>query len=204
MSKPMRALVALAVTSTFVVTACSDTSRPFATAPVRDVAQESQNLLGGLLGTVTSLLVAPLHRTTPLPADVVWTFTAGPVGAVSSKSSVGLTVIVPAGALTSTETITVTALAGSPVAYRFEPHLEFERKVTLKQSLAGVRVGLLSGLWFKGAHFPGDVPVFTGSGLAIVDEVVPALLSVLTRTVKFDVKHFTGWLVASGMEGDAQ
>jgi hypothetical protein len=63
---------------------------------------------------------------------------------------------------------------------------------------------LLSGLWFKGAHFPGDVPVFTSSGLAIVDEVVPALLSVLTRTVKFDVDHFTGWLVASGMEGDAQ
>ncbi|MEX2155021.1 MAG: hypothetical protein WD825_16880 [Gemmatimonadaceae bacterium] len=203
MRKPMRALVALAVTTTFVVTACSDASRPFASAPVRDVAQESQNLLGGLLGTVTSLLVAPLHRTTPLPADVVWTFTAGPEGAVSSNPSVGLKITVPAGALTSTQTITVTALAGSLVAYRFEPHLEFERKVSLRQNLDGTDVGLLSGAVLKGAHFPGDAPVLTDDGLAIVDEIVAATVNLLTRTVKFDVGHFSGWIVASGMGGDA-
>jgi hypothetical protein len=193
---------------TLVVTACSDNSRPFATAPLREVTAESQNLLGGLLGTVTgtvtSLLVAPLHRATPLPSDVAWTFTAGPGGAVSSNPTVGLTVTVPYGALTSTQTITVTALAGSVVAYRFEPHLEFERKVYLKQNLAGTNVGLLSGLMFKGAHFPGDAPVLTGDGLAVVDEVVSAVLSVLTRSVTFGVKHFSGWLVASGMGGDAE
>lgn len=206
MSKPMRALLGVAVTTTLVVTACSDNSRPFATAPLREVTTESQNLLGTVTETVTSLLVAPLHRTTPLPSDVAWTFTAGPDGAVSSNPSVGLTVAVPPGALTSAQTITVTALAGSVVAYRFEPHLEFERKVYLKQDLAGTNVGLLSGLMFKGAHFPGDVPVLTADGLAVVDEIVPALLSFWTRSVTFGVKHFSGWLVASGNggEGDAQ
>lgn len=204
MRTPMRALLALAVTSTVVVTACSDASRPFATAPDVAGARESQNLLGGLLGGLTSLLIAPVHRTTPLPADVAWTFTAGPGGAISSNESVGLTVMVPPGALSSTQTITVTALAGSPVAYRFEPHLEFDRKVYLKQSLAGTSVGLLSGLTFKGAHFPGDAPVYTDSGLAIVDEVVSALLSVWTRTVTFGVGHFSGWIVASGAGGGAE
>jgi hypothetical protein len=133
---------------------------------------------------------------------VSWTFTAGPGGAVSSNSAVGLTIVVPAGALSTTETITVTALAGAPVAYGFSPHLVFSKKVSLTQDLAGTSVGVLGWLTLNGAHFTGDVLDVNSDGLVSVDESVPALLSVLTRKVTFGVGHFSGWIVASGISDD--
>ena len=205
MSNTGRALLGLAVATSLAAVACSDVS-PLAPAADRltPVASENQNLLGGLLG----FLIAPVKRTTPLANDVSWSFYAGSGGGYTSNSSLGLTVSIPPGALSSTVKITVTALKGAPVAYRFEPHLEFSKDVYITQNLKGTSAGLLMSLLIKGAHFPGDVPAYTSSGLAIVDEVVPAvinnllggLLGTLTRTATFGVGHFTGWLVASGNE----
>jgi hypothetical protein len=144
-------------------------------------------------------LLAPVTRSTPLANDVTWSFTAGPAGIVSSNPAVGLTIVVPAGALTTTETITVTALAGSHVAYRFEPHLEFADKVRLTQNLSLLQA--LTSLSFLGGHFAGDALEIT-SGLAAVTESVIASVSILAGTVSFDVSHFSGWIVASGGEGD--
>jgi len=107
-------------------------------------------------------------------------------------------VSVPAGALATTETITVTALAGSAVAYGFSPHLEFARDVRLTQVLTGTNAG--SGL-LTGAHFDGDVLQLTSDGLAAVTEIVPTVPNPLTATVRFDVSHFSGWIVASGRDG---
>jgi hypothetical protein len=120
---------------------------------------------------------------------------------VSSNSSVGLTVIIPFGALSSNQTITVTALAGDAIAYRFEPHLTFSKNVTLSQNLAGTDVNLLSGLLLEGGHFPDDTLAFTGL-LALVDETVPAniLSFLLSNTAVFKVGHFSGWILASGRE----
>jgi hypothetical protein len=146
-------------------------------------------------------LLAPLARNTPLSSDVTWSFTAGPAGAVSSNPTVGLTIVVPAGALTATETITVTALAGSHVAYRFEPHLDFANNVRLTQKLSLLHA--LTSLSFLGAHFEGDALQLT-NGLATVTESVIASVSILAGTVSFDVRHFSGWIVASGGEGQQQ
>jgi hypothetical protein len=147
---------------------------------------------------VTSL-VTTVNRDSPLAGDVVWTFTAGPTGATSSNSAVGLTISVPPGALSSSQTITVTALAGAPVAYSFEPHLDFHRGVTLTQNLTGTSGA--ASLVLSGAHFDGDVLSLTSDGLAVVSELVPAVVNPLTHTVRFDVGHFSGWIVASGKDG---
>jgi hypothetical protein len=137
-----------------------------------------------------------IQRTTPLANDVTWSFTAGPLGATSTNSDVGLTVTIPAGALATTETITVTALAGDAVAYGFAPHLEFAKRVRLEQNASLINIaGLLLPMW--GAHFDGDAPELLGS-LVAATEQVPAILSVLTGKVRFDVSHFTGWILASG------
>lgn len=206
MSNRGRILIGLAVASSLTAVACSDVSRPLAPAPDRlaPVATESQNLLGGVLG----LLIAPVKRNSALADDVVWSFDAGPNGGGTSNSKLGLTVVVPRGALASNVKITVTAFQGAPVAYGFSPHLEFSKKVYITQNLNGTSAGLLTSLVMKGAHFPGDRPQYTRDGLAIVDEVVPAtlsnllsgLLGTLTRTATFGVDHFTGWIVASGNE----
>lgn len=168
-------------------------------APARSGPPAANDLIGGLLGGVTSLLIPPVTRNTPLASDVVWSFTAGPAGAVSRNSAVGLTISIPANALSTTQTITVRALAGSPVAYAFEPHLTFARPVTLTQSLKGTSAGgLLSLPLLSGAHFDGDQLQLTSDGLAVVTETVPAVGNLLSQTASFNVSHFSGWILASG------
>jgi hypothetical protein len=110
--------------------------------------------------------------------------------------------VIPPGALDQNVKITVTAFKGKPVAYGFSPHLEFDKKVSITQSLRNTSCGLLTCLLgVKGAHFAGDRPTYSG-GLAIVDEVVSGLLSTLTRQFTFGVNHFSGWIVASGAAMD--
>jgi hypothetical protein len=203
MRNGVRALIGLTVAATVFTTACSESASAPLTAPLRaDTAANSSHLLGGLLGTVTNtlnaLLASPVQRSTPLAQDVSWTFIAKPGGSVSSNSTVGLTIVVPAGAVDQYQTITVTALKGAAVAYRFEPHMEFERKVVLTQDLRGTSAGgLLNLTALKGAHFEGDVLDYL-NGKVKVTEIVPALLSWLTKSASFGVDHFSGWILASG------
>ena len=207
----VRALIGLATATAVFATACSDsTTSPTATAPVfADSAATDANLLGGLLGgvlgTVGNLLATPVHRSTPLADDVSWTFTASPYGSRSSNTTTGLSIYVPPGAVDRYVTIRVTALKGSAVAYRFEPHMEFDRRVVLTQSLRGLQYGLLgTGLLnlspFKGAHFEGDTPTYNSNGQALVTEVVGAVLNLLSSSTSFSVDHFSGWIVASGYD----
>jgi len=197
----MRIKAAVLTTTLVLISGCGDVSR-LPTAPVQStqpVQTDAQGqLLGGIIDELTKTLVAPLHRKTPLSAPVSWSFVVGPNGATSSNSATGLTISIPRGALSSTVTIRVTALEGSEVAYRFQPHgLQFERNVTLTQSLSGIRGGLLSDLFLVGAHFPGDEPKLV-NGLAVVDEIVGAQLNLLRTHMSFPITHFSGWIMASG------
>lgn len=194
-----RAVLGFAVAVGLAVTACSDRS---VTQPAAiDRVGNQSRLLGGLLGGVSQLLFAPLQRNTPLAQDVSWSFTVGPAGGMSSNAAVGLTISIPANALSATTTITVTALAGSPVAYRFEPHITFNKKIWLTQNLSGTSAGHLGSLIMKGAHFPGSTPMYTSSGLAIVDEIVSGV--VLGGNFTFGVTHFSGWIPGSGYVGES-
>ncbi len=183
-----------------MISACADTA---GISEPRTVNQEAA-LLGGLLDPISTLgeaLVAPAHRRVPLAAPVSWSFTVGAGGATSSNAATGLTVSVPAGAVSQPVTITVTALAGSPIAYRFEPHgLQFARNVRLSQKTSHLSFGLLNSLLLQGAHFPGDEPVYS-NGLALVTETVVAPLNLLLGNVSFPIRHFSGWIIATGRSG---
>ena len=194
-SKTARAVLGFVVAAGLTLGACSEQIAP---SSAIDRAGDQSSLLGGLLGGVTQLLFSPLQRNTPLAQDVSWSFTVGPLGGSSSNATVGLTVNVPAGALSTTKTITVTALAGSPVAYRFEPHLTFNQPVSLTQDLTGTSAGLLGYLLLKGAHFPGSTPAYTSSGLAIVDEIVSGVVLPGNQYFTFNVTHFSGWIGGAG------
>ena len=201
MTYGVRAFLALTTATAVLATGCSDsTTSPSSTSsPAVEHSASSSHLLGELLGTLTNTLLAtPVHRSKALAEDVSWKFTVGPSGGQSSNSKVGLTVHVPKGALDRSVTITVTALKGTAVAYRFEPHLEFDKKVVLTQSLSGLEYSLLDAMY--GAHFEGDSPEYTSSGSAVVTELVGATLNLLTNSVSFGVRHFSGWIVASGYD----
>lgn len=198
---PYRA-VAVTASLLFAASGCGNPERS-PTALERHASQGrllsgTVTTLTGTVSTVGAALVAPLHRSVALAAPVSWSFTVDPAGGTSSNDATGLTIRVPRDAVRESVTITVTALAGSAVAYGFQPHgLAFQRPVELTQSLDGLDVGLLQGLAVLGGHFPGDEPVYSG-GLALVDEVVGAQLSLLARAVTFPIGHFSGWIVATG------
>jgi hypothetical protein len=189
-----RAVLGFALAAGLALAACSD--RGITPPAAIDRGGDQSSLLGGLLGGVGQLLFSPLHRNTALAQDVSWTFTVGPSGGSSSNSSAGLSIVIPPNAVSTTQTITVTALAGSPVAYRFEPHITFNKKIWLTQDLSGTSVGLLGSLTMKAAHFPGQTPVYTLDGLALVDEIVSGLA--LSGNFTFGVTHFSGWIAGTG------
>lgn len=189
------AVVGLAVATALVISACSDAG---VSAPATPVASEptASNLLG-----LTE--VEPISRITPLANDVSWSFTVGSGGATSSNAAVGLTIVVPSGAVSSPTVITVTALKGSAVAYNFAPHgLRFSRNVALTQKLQGTSVGsqLLPSL--IGGYFANDDDLLD-NGLALVSEVLSGATNPLTKTFTFPIVHFSGYLVASG-RGDGR
>jgi len=102
-----------------------------------------------------------------------------------------------AGALAADQQITVTALAGAPVAYSFSPHLTFAQPAVLTQTLQGTSAASLLSI-LSGAHFAGESLQLSASGLARVDEIVPTIVNSLTQTVSFTVGHFSGWIIATG------
>lgn len=182
------AVLSLGAVSVLAV-ACHDLVQP--TANTLDRAGNSSALL--------SLLIAPVQRATPLAQDVTWSFTAGPNGGFSSDAATGLTVSIPSGALADNVTITVTALAGSNVAYRFEPHgLQFSRSAHLTQDLTRTTANLVSGVTLSGAYFATDTLETSADGLALVTEVLSAVTNPLTRTATFPIQHFSGYILASG------
>lgn len=191
-----------------LLAACSDGIAPERSSALRQHADSPLGLLetlddaGGVVtGTVArGFLVAPAIRLAPLATDATWSFVAGPEGATSSHAATGLTIVVPAGALASTQTITVTALAGPAVAYRFEPHgLRFDRPVNLHQSLGALAS---TDTHLRGAYFPDDAPAVDPiSGLTIVSELEPTKLDRTAGLVRIKIRHFSGYIVASGRSG---
>ena len=187
------------VAAAFAISACADVTAPAAPVASGQSAQILSGLLGGL--GITQQTVAPITRNTPLANDVSWSFTVGSGGATSTNSAVGLTISVPSGAVSAPTTITVTALKGSAVAYSFAPHgLQFGRNVTLTQKLQGTSAGSQLLPQLTGAYFENDDDLLD-NGLALVSEVLTGLLNPLTKTFSFPIKHFSGYLVASGRGG---
>jgi hypothetical protein len=226
MRKPARALLYFVLPAVLGIAACSDavTGPTPVTEPASQLIQNSEpadaNLLGGLLGGIGDLLggvvnivfnlvsylgsflVPPVERSTSLAYDVTWSFYAGPNGATSSNSTVGLSITVPQGALSSYQRITVTALKGSAVAYRFQPHgLVFAKPIIMTQNLRGTSAdGIMPAL--SAGYFASDRVEFTADGSAKVSELLNAVAIPGTSKVAFPVKHFSGYIVASGRASD--
>ena len=214
------AALTLAVVATVVACRGERVAAP-ASAPATTAPAAKGDLLGSLTGTLTGTVTGTLtatvttitsitealpvvNRLTPLSKDVSWSFVAGPNGATSRNSATGLTVVVPQGALAANTTITVKALAGSVVAYEFQPHgITFAKPVTLRQDLSLTNVAAILGLTpMAGAYYnTSTLPYDPTTGLVTVNELEPTTVDLLHLAVSFKIGHFSGYVVAYGRSG---
>jgi hypothetical protein len=204
-------LLAVALLLIVVPTACIDSPsapRPAGQAPALAIPADGapdQDLLGGLIGGTVGTLTNTLGltsangvlRRTPLAEPITVRKTIGRAGGVLSIPAAGVTVVVPAGALDADTEITMTARAGSLLAYDFEPHgVTFNVPLVLTQNLNGTNVGLLSPLGLKLGYYSD--PSLLGKTTALVSELVQGVTSILTRTFTAPIKHFSGYVILCG------
>ena len=165
----------------------------------------AQDLLGGLIGGTVGTLTNTLGltsangvlRRTPLAEPITVRKTIGREGGALSIPAAGVTVIVPVGALDEDTEITMTARAGSLLAYDFEPHgVTFRVPLVINQNLNGTNVGLLSPLGLKLGYYSD--PSLLGKTTALVSELVQGVTSILTRTFTAPIEHFSGYIIVCG------
>lgn len=185
-----------------IVAGCRDAIAPAPAAPVSAAHPEALlglniPILDNLLGTGDTVVV--LQRAVPLPSNVSATQIIGSAGGTLSLPQAGLTVTVPAGAVAYPTVFSVTALAGRPVAYEFGPHgTKFAKPLTMTQDLRVTFLDprLVSYMHFHAGYFSSSTNLIDNLLRAIVSELLPASTDADNMVVRFNVSHFSGYLVA--------
>jgi hypothetical protein len=198
----VRSLSTSVLVAAFAILAvgCGVTDNP---AAPREVTQApsapSQNLLGTLLGAPQ--MVSPINRNTPLKAPVSIEKKIGVLGGTIVVPNTGLVIVVPPLAVIQNTTFSVTALAGSALAYDFGPHgTKFTVPLVLTQDLHNTdaaKRGLLSSLGLKLGYFPDATKITS------VTELLTVGVSLPTQTAVATVWHFSGYIWATGRDSNS-
>lgn len=188
-----RILLISAVTTALVAAACVSTDNPVAppSAPLAP-SPANQSLLG--LGGATT--VTPLHRTQALSQPLSASAKIGPLGGSLAIPGAGILVVVPPLAVSTTQKITVTAVAGSDVAYEFAPHgLKFNLPLVVTQNLSGTDAstnGSVDPLSLFAGYYPDSTKITS------ITETLNVNVNLLSQLATFTVWHFSGYILASG------
>ena len=155
----------------------------------------------GVVDNPSGALIHPVRRQQPVARDVSWSFDVDALGTTVRNPSTGLTITVPAGAVAGPTHITVFALRGAALAYRFEPHgLQFAQPIQLTQSLHGLLLGGASQpipRLFAGYFADDSLATDAATGNARVIEILPVQIDVRAHSAILFVRHFSGYTVAS-------
>jgi hypothetical protein len=199
MSSSIRRLGALALALTLVACSADQVTAP--TQMKAPAADPSASLLGDVLGTVTGLLTTnqAVQRSKPLPAPITVTQTIGYYGGTLSIPAAGVTVTVPRGALSQNTVITMTARAGSLLAYDFSPTgIVFNKPLVFSQSLRGTNVTLLQVPFLRLGYYSD--PGLLGQLTAVVSDLLGGVTNLLSWTFTAPIKHFSGYVVLCGRD----
>ena len=181
------------------VVAVPDTS----TSPVDDselVPVSDPNFVG--IRTPAKVIVMNRHGS--LGGDLTASAVIGPKGGELRLQSAGLRLIVPKGAVSVPTTFSVTAVAGSMVAYEFQPHgATFAVPLIIQQTIfnSGPESADPNLYNFEAGHFASRADLDQTAEIGTVDEMLPTRLEKGKGKLTFSVTHFSGYLLASGRKG---
>jgi hypothetical protein len=172
---------------------CAGTDSPAAPKSVKPVPTETAH--HSLLFS-SPVNVKPLQRNTALAAPITVSKTIGILGGTISVPQAGLTIVVPPLAVTRNTVISVTALAGSNVAYEFAPHgITFLTPLVATQNLSNTQAqtgGLINPLSLSVGYFPDSTHVNS------VTELLTVGVNLLNQTSVTTIWHFSGYIWTSG------
>lgn len=176
--------------------ACSSESPSLPSAPNATFGKAPVN--SPLSATTAALtLTTGAQRTSALPSNLTVTQAIGIDGGTLSIPQAGVTITVPAGALAATTLISVTARAGTVIAYDFAPHgTTFAKPLVFTQTLAGTNVSAaLAPLLTLGYYAdPSFLTTLGGS----VSEFISGLSNPANGSFTSSISHFSGYMVACG------
>jgi hypothetical protein len=145
-----------------------------------------------------AISVVALQRTTPLEAAQSASARIGVLGGQLSLPGAGLTVVIPPFAVVTPVTMTVTAPAGSNVAYEFSPHgLSFLAPLVATQSLAVTEAragGSIDPLSLFVGYYPDSSHVTT------VTELLDLQIDLTAQSSTALLWHFSGYMWSSGRD----
>ena len=141
-----------------------------------------------------------LKRTEELPAGLSASAMIGPRGGRIEIGQAGIQVEFPRGAVATPTLITVTAVGGANVAYRFEPHgLVFQAPVRVRQilhnTIAWKNQALAAEL--QGSYFE-RLLVDRSESYARSLERRRGNLKESGKVLEFSIEHFSGYMVSFG------
>lgn len=182
----------IALVIAFTAYGCSATDRVSSPSSARQVPTETAH--HSLLFS-SPVNVKPLLRNTPLAAPITVSKTIGILGGSISIPQAGLSVVVPPLAVTKSTVFSITALAGSNVAYTFAPHgITFTTPLLATQNLANTQValGLVDPLSLSVGYFTDD------SNVKSVTELLNVNVNLLNLTSTVTIWHFSGYMWSTG------
>jgi hypothetical protein len=185
---------ALAMVVSLLAAGCGDSGLSPPEPPNTPAVAKADHFLLG-----SPLQVDVLQRDTPLTEAQTTSARVGIFGGVMTLPGAGLQVIIPPFAVTHAMTLTVTAPAGSSVAYEFGPHgTQFLVPLVVVQDLSHTNLNNLNPLaLFAGYYDALDQSNGTGS----ITELLNVNVNLASLSAVFTVRHFSGYLVASGRSG---
>ena len=192
----------LAAAGLSLLVACTADSVVAPEAQQQAPTAASKDLLGSATGVVTGLVQADgLLRTKALAKSITVSKTIGVDGGTLAIPDAGVTVTVPRGALKGNTLITMTARAGSMVAYDFAPHgITFAKPLSFSQKLSGTNATLLGAPFLKLGYYPDES--LLGKTTALVSEVIGGTLNLLSWTMNSQISHFSGYVILCGRSDD--
>lgn len=177
--------IAIAGLVIFAVFACGEPTSPNAGADATPSFSRTAPKLAGAL-------VRRLHNIAPEHASAV----IGPAGGTIRLPHAGLTLVIPAGALSQSVTITARSNSRELVSYAFAPHgLIFNRPIEIDQDLSEIRAPGNANL-VGGYLSHGRLDVDSG-GVGHFAQLMPVHRT--EAVVGFFTVHFSGYALASGL-----